>query len=124
MSLKRVIYEDVAEHAGVSIATVSYVLNDGPRPVSAETRSCVEDAIAALGYYPNEVARSLRLQQSSTIGLVIPHAANPVYAEMAQELERSVRRQGFSCYSVIVLAGRTEKRSLCRCCAPKVWMGW
>ncbi|MCB0063291.1 MAG: LacI family DNA-binding transcriptional regulator, partial [Caldilineaceae bacterium] len=74
---------------------VSYVLNNGPRPVSSPTRLRVEDAIAALGYYPNEVARSLRLQQSSTIGLMIPNATNPVYAEIARELERICSEAGF-----------------------------
>ncbi len=95
MSNKRITYKDVAEYAGVSIATVSYVLNNGPRPVAVETRKRVEEAIATLGYYPNEVARSLRLQQSSTIGLVVPSATNPVYAEVAQELERVCTEAGF-----------------------------
>ncbi len=95
MSFKRITYKDVAEHAGVSVATVSYVLNNGPRPVSAEARLRVESAIAELGYYPNEVARSLRLQQSSTIGLIIPNATNPVYAEIAQEVEHICSAAGF-----------------------------
>ncbi len=95
MSYKRITYKDVAALAGVSVATVSYVLNNGPRPVSAATRLRVEDAITELGYYPNEVARSLRLQQSSIIGLLIPSATNPVYAEIAQELERICSAAGF-----------------------------
>jgi LacI family transcriptional regulator len=95
MSYKRITYKDVAKRAGVSVATVSYVLNDGPRPVSSETRARVEEAIAELGYYPNEVARSLRLQHSSTIGLIIPNTANPVYAEIALELERVCTDAGF-----------------------------
>ncbi|HRW06460.1 MAG TPA: LacI family DNA-binding transcriptional regulator [Caldilineaceae bacterium] len=95
MSPKRITYKDVAEHAGVSVATVSYVLNNGPRPVSAATRRRVERVIDELGYYPNEVARSLRLQQSSTIGLMIPNATNPVYAEIARELERICSEAGF-----------------------------
>lgn len=95
MSYKRITYKDVAKRAGVSVATVSYVLNDGPRPVSAETRARVEEAIAELGYYPNEVARSLRLQHSSTIGLIIPNTANPVYAEIALALERVCTDAGF-----------------------------
>lgn len=95
MRRKRITYKDVAEHAGVSVATVSYVLNNGPRPVSETTRLRVEAAITELGYYPNEVARSLRLQQSSTIGLIIPNATNPVYAEIAGELERICSEAGF-----------------------------
>lgn len=95
MPLKRVTHKDVAERAGVSVATVSYVLNRGPRPVSPETRLKVEEAVAALGYYPNEVARSLRLQHSSTIGLIIPSMTNPVYAEIARDLENVCTQEGF-----------------------------
>lgn len=95
MTSKRVTHKDVAERAGVSVATVSYVLNNGPRPVAPETRLKVEEAIAELGYYPNELARSLRLQQSSTIGLILPNIMNPVFAEIAHELESVCRREGF-----------------------------
>ena len=65
---------DVAARAGTSTAVVSYVLNDGPRPVAAETRSRVLDAIAALGYRPNHSARALRANRTQTLGLV-PGAA-------------------------------------------------
>jgi LacI family transcriptional regulator len=87
MKRGRVTREDVAQRAGVSVAVVSYVVNDGPRPVAAATRAKVEAAIAELGYYPNELARSLRLRQSSTIGLIIPNVTNPVYAEIALSME-------------------------------------
>ncbi len=70
--------EDVATRAGVSTAVVSYVPNDGPRPVSIGTRARVEAAIRELGYYPNELARSLRVQSTSIIGLTIPSIKNPV----------------------------------------------
>jgi LacI family transcriptional regulator len=76
------------------VATVSYVINNGPRRVADETRERVEEAIATLGYYPSEVARSLRLQQSSTVGLIIPNSANPFYAEIARELERACTEEG------------------------------
>jgi len=95
MTAKRVTHKDVAERAGVSVATVSYVFNHGPRPVSPETRAKVEAAIAELGYYPNELARGLRLQQSSTIGLIIPSTTNPVYAEIARDLESICTQAGF-----------------------------
>lgn len=95
MTAKRVTHKDVAERAGVSVATVSYVLNNGPRPVSVETRARVEEAITELGYYPNELARSLRLQQSSTIGLILPNVMNPVFAEIAHELESVCTQEGF-----------------------------
>jgi LacI family transcriptional regulator len=95
MSSKRITHKDVAERAGVSVATVSYVFNNGPRPVSPETRAKVEAAIAELGYYPNELARSLRLQHTSTIGIIIPNIINPVFAEMAHNLEMACSQEGF-----------------------------
>ncbi len=95
MYSKRVTHKDVAERAGVSVATVSYVINHGPRPVSSETRTRVEHAISELGYYPNEMARGLRLQQSSTIGLILPNIINPVFAEIAHELESACQKEGF-----------------------------
>lgn len=87
--------KDVAARAGVSVAVVSYVVNDGPRPVSPETRAKVEQAIEELGYYPNELARSLRRQQSFTIGLLIPNLTNPVYAEIARSMEDVCTEAGY-----------------------------
>lgn len=87
MKRGRVTRQDVARRAGVSVAVVSYVINNGPRPVALTTRAKVESAIAELGYYPNELARSLRLRQSSTVGLLIPNVTNPVYAEIARSME-------------------------------------
>ncbi len=84
---KQVTRKDVAERAGVSVAVVSYVVNDGPRPVSPETQARVKKAIEELGYYPNELARSLSRKQTATIGLIIPSLLNPVYAEIAISLE-------------------------------------
>src|SRR5262249_10863797 len=79
--------KDVAERAGVSTATVSYVINNGPRPVADETRERVLKAIAELGYYPNQLARSLAMKQTLTIGFVIPDFMNPIYASLAQQVE-------------------------------------
>jgi DNA-binding LacI/PurR family transcriptional regulator len=79
--------KDVAERAGVSTATVSYVINNGPRPVAAETRARVLKVIEELGYYPDELARSLAVQQTLTIGFVIPDLKNPYYADLARQFE-------------------------------------
>lgn len=64
---RRVTVRDVAEHAGVSTAVVSYVLNDGPRPTSAEVRERVRRAIVELDYHPNSAARGLRANRTHTI---------------------------------------------------------
>lgn len=86
---------DVAEHAGVSIATVSHVLND-TRPVSAATTGRVNAAVEALGYRPNRVAKSLRTSRSTTIGMLVPDNANPFFAEMARGVEHAAFDRGYN----------------------------
>lgn len=77
---------DVARRAGVSIATVSYVLN-GTRPVSPEVEARVWEAVAALQYRPNRLARGLRRKRTHVLGLIVPDNANPFFAEIARGLE-------------------------------------
>src|SRR5689334_17681465 len=91
----RVTRNDVARYAQVSAAVVSYVINNGPRAVAPETRRRVEDAIAALGYFPNTIARSLRSDQSNTIGLVIPSLTDPECAEIASDLQAICYDEGY-----------------------------
>jgi LacI family transcriptional regulator len=95
MKPSRVTREDVAARAGVSTAVVSYVLNNGPRPVAPETRARVEAAIEELGYYPNELARGLRMQQTCTVGLIIPNLNNPAYAQIATSLKSVCLEHGY-----------------------------
>ncbi|MFI1252785.1 LacI family DNA-binding transcriptional regulator [Streptomyces netropsis] len=86
--------KDVAERAGVSVATVSRVLN-GRSPV-AETRERVLAAVHELGYRPNVVARSLRTARTRTLGLVISDLRNPFFTELADAVEQEARRLGYS----------------------------
>lgn len=72
--IKRVTIYDVAEEAGVSLATVSRVIN-GSNAVKEPTKIKVKSAIEKLGYRPNAVAQGLALQKTTTIGLVIPEAS-------------------------------------------------
>src|SRR5580658_5243478 len=65
--------KDIALRSGVSTATVSYVLNDGPRAVLPATRERVLKAIADLDYHPNPHARSLRGKRTNALGVVFPH---------------------------------------------------
>lgn len=105
---KRITRKDVAKRAGVSVAVVSYVVNDGPRPVTPETRAKVEKAIEELGYYPNELARGLRLQQSSTIGLITPDFTNPVYGEIAEGIQEVCLPIGY--LMLFVYSGNNPER--------------
>ena len=78
--------KDVAQLAGVSTATVSRVLSDKPY-VSDEVRQRVLQAVEALDYRPNRVARSLRIQKTSTIGLIVSDIRNPFFTDISRSVE-------------------------------------
>ncbi|TGP21944.1 MULTISPECIES: substrate-binding domain-containing protein [unclassified Mesorhizobium] len=77
---------DVARYAGVSVATVSHVMNR-TRHVEPETAERVRAAITALRYSPNSLARSLRRGETKTIGLLLPDNSNPFFASVARQIE-------------------------------------
>jgi LacI family transcriptional regulator len=77
---------DVAREAGVSMATVSRVVNNNPN-VKPQTRKKVFEAIERLGYRPNAVARGLASKKTTTVGVVIPDIANAIFAEVARGIE-------------------------------------
>eukprot|EP01034_Spumella_vulgaris_P043686 gene43686-54277_t len=78
--------KDVARHADVSVTTVSHVVN-GTRHVSTESRERVETAIRALGYVPSAIARSLKSNNTRTLGMLIPNSSNPYFAEIVHAVE-------------------------------------
>ncbi|MFI0900251.1 LacI family DNA-binding transcriptional regulator [Streptomyces sp. NPDC020983] len=83
----------VARQAGVSVSTVSNVLNN-PAVVAAETRGKVEAAMAATGYVRNAQARQLRGVPSAIVGVVILDLANPFYGELARGVEDALDHSG------------------------------
>ncbi|MCX4991706.1 MULTISPECIES: LacI family DNA-binding transcriptional regulator [unclassified Streptomyces] len=85
---------DVARRAGVSIATVSHVLN-GTRPVLPQTRQAVLDAIDELGYTPNTLARSLVTSRTRSIGLAVSAISNPYFTEILQGVEAGALEHGY-----------------------------
>ncbi|MFF7974696.1 substrate-binding domain-containing protein [Streptomyces sp. NPDC007905] len=86
---------DVARSAGVSVATVSHVLN-GTRPVLPHTRQAVLDAVDALGYTPNTLARSLVTSRTRSIGLAVSAISNPYFTEILQGVEAAALNAGYS----------------------------
>lgn len=84
---------EVAEKAGVSVATVSYVLNEA-RKVRPETQRRVLLAAKELGYFPNNAARSLAVGRSSVIGLVVPDLGNPFFPEIAKAFQEAANLAG------------------------------
>ncbi|MFF4140468.1 LacI family DNA-binding transcriptional regulator [Streptomyces sp. NPDC001698] len=96
--------KDVAAAAGVSVATVSRVLNEHPS-VSADARTRVLASVEALGYRPNAVARSLRTHRTRTLGLVISDVLNPYFTALARSVEEEARALGYS-----VIIGNADER--------------
>lgn len=88
--------KDVAKLAGVSTATVSYVINNGPRPVAEETRRRVLWAIEQLNYQPSAIARSLTTKKTYTIGFILPDILNPVHSAIAKTFEDALHTADYS----------------------------
>ena len=86
---------DVAASAGVSVATVSAVVN-GTAPVSVETRSRIERAIQSIGYKRNAIARSLKMGTTKTIGLVIADITNPFFTDVTSVIQDVLHRSGYA----------------------------
>lgn len=95
MNNHRATVKDVAKHAGVSIATVSHVINN-TRYVSPEVCEKVEQAMAAVNYIPNNMARALRSDKTNTIGVLIPDITNPFFATIVKTLEEALGQKGYS----------------------------
>ena len=83
----------VAEAAGVSVASVSRVLNG--LPASQEMLTRVQDAVDQLGYQPNAMARSLKVRRSQQLALAVADVGNPVYVEMMRAIEDETRARGY-----------------------------
>lgn len=93
---------DVARHAGVATSTVSHVLN-GTRFVSAETTRAVRDAVVAVGYTPNTLARALARSTTNTVGLAISASANRYFNDLINAVEAECSKLG-----MVVLLSNTH----------------
>lgn len=85
---------DVAKKAGVSITTVSRVINNN-YPVKRETRKRIENAIEKLNYTPNMAARSLITKKTSTIAVVVPGITNLFFPAIVENIEKTVKELGY-----------------------------
>ena len=101
---------DVAKLAGVSTATVSYVVNNGPRPVATETRQIVLDAIETLGYKPDAIARSLRTGKTNTIGVLVPNVVAGYFGYLVTDIEHQLALRGYS--MLLANSGENSEREL------------
>jgi LacI family transcriptional regulator len=89
---------DIALQAGVSVSTVSRVLNNKYEKyrISLKTKQLVAKAAKDLKYHPNDLARSLRLKRTQTIGLVVPDISNPFFACITHTIQNCVYMSGYS----------------------------
>ncbi|MFI6843079.1 LacI family transcriptional regulator [Kitasatospora sp. NBC_00085] len=92
--MARVTRDDVARAAGTSTAVVSYVINNGPRPVAAATRERVLAVVEELGYRPNRVAQAMARRRTNLIGMVVPDARQPFFAGLAHMVEQAAAERG------------------------------
>lgn len=98
--------KDVAEKAGVTVTTVSRVINNRGY-LSEETKHKVKQAMRELHYQPNELARSLSKQVTNTIGIITPHITHPYFAQLISQLENAASKRGFK----ILLCNSKEDNS-------------
>ena len=99
--------KDVAKEAGLTVGTVSRVLNNRGY-ISDDARAKVYGAMKKLNYCPNEVARSLQGKSTNTIGLIVPHIRHPYFAEMISNIENQAYKKRVS-YPVVQLAKHRGK---------------
>jgi LacI family transcriptional regulator len=95
---KRVSLKDIANKVGVSIALVSYVMNgqEKQKRVGAEIVKKIRQAAEELNYQPNQIARSLRIGSTKTIGLIVADIANPFFGHLARIIEDEANNFGYT----------------------------
>jgi LacI family transcriptional regulator len=98
----------VAARAGVSAATVSRIVNGETRRASAETVERVQKLVAALGYRPNHVGRTLRRRESRVVAMLSPNLDNPAMAAIAASVETALRSAGY----VMILCDTHDRADL------------
>lgn len=101
--------EDVAREAGVSVATVSRVINRNGS-VSPKSEEKVNLAIAKLNYRPNVWGRRLRRQESRMILIFVPYISNPFYASIVSGIEDTMRKQGYGTMLCITNGDKTREQ--------------
>ncbi len=108
---KRITQADVAHHAGVSQAMVSYVINKSKVSIPQETRQRIQDSMHDLGYTPNVTAQRLRTNKSMTIAGVIPDITNPFYPTFERGIQEVVDEENydFIIYNTDGVASKEKK---------------
>ena len=107
--------KDVAREAGLTVSTVSRVLNNRGY-ISEDARRRVQDAVKKLNYHPNEAARLLQNKRSNTIGVIVPNIRHPYFSKMIHALESHAYERGYKillCNSQNIEAREKEYLEVC-----------
>lgn len=107
MISKKISLQDIANMAGVSIATVSRVINQNGR-FSKETEKRVKEIIKKYDYRPNQMARSLRVKKGKVVGIIVPDVTNEFFARMALELQLQLLKHDY----VAIICNTNESRDI------------
>ncbi|MGI2328229.1 LacI family DNA-binding transcriptional regulator [Planococcus sp. YIM B11945] len=102
---RKITIEDVAKAAGVSISTVSRVMNNNYHHMAEETKQKVLDAISALDYRPNALAKGLKQMKTNSIGLILANLQNPFWLLVLEGIEDACQEAG---YSLLILNSRDD----------------
>lgn len=94
----RITMKKIAELAGVSVSTVSFIINNKDKHISQATRDRVNQVIAEHDYRPNMLAKGLMTNKSNTIGLLLPDITNPFYAQIAKGVEDVANEHGYTIF--------------------------
>jgi len=94
--MKRWTIKDIAKKAGVSITTVSRVLNEKEEGMSSKTREKVQKVMEEVDFQPNQFARGLVTKQSKIFGLIIPNISNPYFPELCRGVEDEANEREYS----------------------------
>ena len=115
--------KDIAERVGVSITTVSRVLN-GKGSISQETKDKVFQVMRELNYYPNEMARSLVNKNSHIIGLIVPYIDHPFFSALTAAIEEASSHAGYKLF--LCISGGNQERELEQFAPsrPTTWPGF
>ena len=104
----KVTIRDVAREAGVSVATVSRVINDSG-PVSEDTRRRIREIASRMRYVPDSAARSLITRRSTTIGVLLPDLYGEFFSEVIRGIDQTAQRSG---YHLLVSGSHNDKREI------------
>lgn len=113
MSKKTVTIKEIAKYCGVSVSTVSRVINNNPS-VNPEKRKKIQEAIDQLGFQPNMLARGMVSKETKTFAVVVPDITNPYFTSLIYEIEQNCKEQGYSLLLVNTMsAGQWKDSNSC-----------